>query len=64
MAELSGRKELTGVQERQRLHRATSNGGWISSITHLLNGAEIYWEEFRDNLRLRYGMMPQDIPAT
>ena len=22
------------------------------------------WEEFRDNLRLGYGLMPQDIPAT
>ena len=25
---------------------------------------ELSWEEFRDNLRLRYGLMPQDIPAT
>ena len=25
---------------------------------------DLSWEELRDNLRLRYGMMPQDIPAT
>ena len=27
-------------------------------------GKELYQEEFRDNLCLRYGLMPQDIPAT
>ena len=32
--------------------------------THCLNGTEFSQEEFRDHLRLRYGMMPQDIPAT
>ena len=29
-----------------------------------LNDTELSREEFRDNLRRRYGLMPQDIPAT
>ena len=40
------------------------NGAWLSAVPHRLNGTELSREEFRDNLRLRYGLMPQDIPAT
>ena len=40
------------------------NGAWIIAISHRLNGTELSWEEFQDNLCLRYGLMPQDIPAT
>ena len=42
----------------------TSNGSWLSAISHRLNSTELSRDEFRDNLRLRYGLMPQDIPAT
>ena len=41
-----------------------SNGAWLSAVPHRLNGTELSQEEFWDNLRLRYGLMPQDIPAT
>ena len=64
MAELDIRKYLSGGQEMNRLHRATRNGSWLSSVPHLLNGTELSQEELQDNLRLRYGLMPQDIPAT
>ena len=63
MAELARKKEHTGGQERNLLHRATGNGAWISAIIHRLNGMELSREESRDNLRLRYGLMPEDIPA-
>ena len=43
---------------------ATSNVAWLSSVPHRLNGIELSQEELRDNLRLRYGLMPQDIPTT
>ena len=58
------RKEQTGCQDRNRLHRATRNGSWLSDVPHGLNGKALSREEFRDDLRLRYGLMPQDIPAT
>ena len=64
LGDLARQKELTGGQERNRLPRATRNGAWLSAVPHQLNGMEWSWEEFWDNLRLRYELMPQDIPAT
>ena len=64
LAELARQKELAGDQERNRLHWATRNGTWLRSVPHFLNGTELYREEFQDNICFRYGMMPQDIPAT
>ena len=64
LGELSRQKDLAGGQERNHLHRATRNGAWLSDVPHRLNGRELSQEEFRDNILLRYGLMPQDIPAT
>ena len=64
LVELDRRKELAGGQERNRLHMATRNGACISAVPHRLNVTELSWEEFWDNLRLRYGLMLQDIPTT
>ena len=64
MADLDIQKELVRGQERNRLHRATENGAWISAITHRFNGTELSQEKFWDNLRLRYRLMHQDIPVT
>ena len=47
-----------------RLYRAIRNGSWIRAVPHRLNDTELSWEEFWDNLRLSYGLIPQDIPAT
>ena len=57
-------KELAGGQERNHLYRAMRNGAWLISVPHRLNGTELYRKKLRDNLRLRYELMPQDIPAT
>ena len=64
LSELFKRQEQAGGQEKNRPYRATRNGAWLSALPHCLNGTELSWEEFQDNLRLRYGLMPQDIPAT
>ena len=64
LGELARQKDLTRGQERNRIHRATRNGAWISAVLHCLNVTELFQEEFQDNLRLRYGLMPQDISAT
>ena len=64
MEELDRRKELAGGHERNCLHREMMNGAWLGAVPRRPNGLELSWEEFRDNLRLRYGMMSQDIPAT
>ena len=64
MSELFKWQEQAGRQEKKCLRRATRNGAWLSAVPHHLNGTELSREEFQDNIRLRYGMMPQDIPAT
>ena len=64
LAESFKRQELAGGQDRNRLHRTTRNGAWISAVPHCLNGTGLSQEELQDNLRLRYGLMLQDIPAT
>ena len=64
LADVFRRQEQAGGQERNRLQRATKNGEWLSAVPHPLNGTELSGEEFWDNIRLRYGLMPQYIPAT
>ena len=64
LAELARRKEIACGQEKNRLRRETRNGACISAVPHRLNGTELSQEEFRDNLCLRYGLRPQDIPET
>ena len=64
LGELARRKDLAGGQQRNRPHRAMRNGAWLSAVPKCLNGTELYREEFRDNLRPRYGLMPQNNPVT
>ena len=64
LAELARKKQLAGVQGSNRLHRAMRNDTCFSAVTHNINGTKLSWEEFRDDFCLRYGLMPQDIPAT
>ena len=64
LGKLAGQEDLTGGQERNRLHKATRNGAWLSAVPHRLNDTELFQEEFWDNLRLRYGLMLQEITAT
>ena len=61
MAEVSRWKDMVGGQERQRLHRESSNRDWLNAILHRINGMELYWEELQDNFFLRYGLKPQYI---
>ena len=64
LSELYKRQEQAGCQDKHCLCMATRNGAWLSAVPHCLNGTELSREEFWDNPRLRYGLMPQDIPAT
>ena len=64
MEDLDRLTELAGGQYRNRIHRAMRNGAWISAVPQCLNVTELSWEELWDNIRLRYGLMSQDIPAT
>ena len=58
------KNKLARVQERNRPHREMNNEAWLRALPHCLNGTELSWEELRNNLCLRYGLIPQDIPPT
>ena len=64
LAEIFKQKEPAESQEKNCFHRETRNGAWLSAKPHRLNSTELSREELRDNLRLRYGLMPQDTPET
>ena len=46
-----------------RLRHAKSTGAWLSAAPHQLNGTVLSIEEFRDNLRLRFGFPPLHMPG-
>ena len=41
-----------------RLERAMVAGAWITVVPYLLNGATLSAEDFRDNLRIRFRLLP------
>ena len=63
LADVFRRQDQEGGQKRNCHHRATKNGAWLSDVPQRLNAMKFSREEFQDNLRLRYGLMPQEIPA-
>ena len=56
------RKELADGSGLNRLRWATDNGVWLTAIPHCLNSTELLWEEFQDNILLRYVIVPLDLP--
>ena len=57
------RKEMVDGMGLNRLRLETDNWAWLTAIPHCLNGTELSWEEFQDNLLLRYGIVPLNLPT-
>ena len=58
-------KELTADLDppaARRYARAKQTGSWLTTTPDLLNGTVLSSEEFRDSLRLRYGLTPLSLP--
>ena len=58
----SGAKLPTPAAKRQAT-RAKSTGAWITAMPDTLNGTVLLSEEFRDSLKLRYGLQPTALPT-
>ncbi|KAL7462173.1 hypothetical protein ACHAXS_002561, partial [Conticribra weissflogii] len=54
----------TSPEIQHRLTRAKMGGSWLTVIPKAINGTILSAEEFRDNLRLRYGFTPEFLPKT
>jgi hypothetical protein len=46
----------------RRLQRSRETGTWITATPDRLNGTELLAEEFRDSLRLRFGLLSSFLP--
>lgn len=51
-----------GVRLSHRFKRTKAAGAWLTCMSNHLNMTELSAEEFRDNLRLRYGLKPGGLP--
>jgi hypothetical protein len=47
---------------KRRIKRSKSTGAWLTTLPNRLNGSDLSAEEFRDGLRLRYGLLPTALP--
>ena len=47
---------------KRRMERSARTGAWITTMPSLLNGTDLSADEFRDSLRLRYGLVPTGLP--
>lgn len=47
---------------KRRLDRATKTGAWLTATPDRLNGTDLSSAEFRDSLRLRFGLTPNSLP--
>ena len=48
--------------DKRRILRSAATGAWLNTLPSLLNGSDLSAEEFRDGLRLRFGMTPTSLP--
>jgi hypothetical protein len=47
----------------RRMKRARETGAWLTALPNAMNGTELSEVEFRDNLRLRFGLQPLALPT-
>jgi hypothetical protein len=49
--------------EGRRIRRSAETGAWLTALPNLLNGTDLAPDEFRDSLRLRFGLAPKALPT-
>ena len=61
---LAYQKAEVVIQEQGQLERTTIIRAWIIAMSHRLNDTDLSRDEFQDNLCLRYGLMPLNLPSS
>mgnify|MGYP006186617991 CR=1 FL=1 len=51
-----------GPKVRKRLERMMETGAWLTAIPDRMSGTELSFQEWHDNISLRYGMVPRGLP--
>jgi hypothetical protein len=60
---LSAIKSAASQMAVRRIERAKLTGAWLTVMPDKLNGTVLSAEEFRDSLRLRFGLTPSSLPS-
>jgi hypothetical protein len=60
---LSVIKAAASQMAARRMERAKLTGAWLTVMPDKLNGTVLSAEEFRDSLRLRFGLTPTSLPS-
>ena len=63
-AQLSREKRSKNNRGRLWMEQATVMGAWLMVVSDLLNGTTLSAEEFQDNIRIRFGLLPLDLRQT
>eukprot|EP00957_Ditylum_brightwellii_P188392 14341861-Ditylum_brightwellii.AAC.1 len=63
LSEMRERQDAAGPVRCHKLERTKNTGAWLTVVPDRLNGTELSAEEIRDNLRLRYGLVPGRLPS-
>ena len=53
-----------GPKVRKRLERMKETGAWLAAIPDRLSGTVLSYQEWHDNISLRYGWTPNGLPRT
>jgi hypothetical protein len=62
-ASLTAALSSVDADTRRTILRAKHCGQWLSAMPSTVNGTELSSQEFRDNLLIRYGRTPGDLPT-
>lgn len=54
--------DAASAPDKRRMTRAKETGAWLTTTPNFLNGTVLSADEFRDSLRLRYGLAPLNLP--
>ena len=64
LATLEAHKATLSTTQQRRIDRCTETGGWLSAIPNVHARTQLSAQEWHDNLLLRYGLTPPQLPAT
>ena len=55
--------EQLGPEAKRRMERAKHTGGWLNILPQYRNGTVLSAGEFRDSIRIRFGLSPLNMPS-
>ena len=61
-AKLTALQRAASPAAARRMLRSKGTGAWLTAMSNALNGTDLSMDEFRDSLRIRFGLAPSSLP--